>query len=172
MRVPSFYQFCYLSYVDVEPTEQTKWCGQKSNGYRSRLADTRGIPKAWLPAATFSFRGHQYITLQISVLSLNLLSAKLCLDWVSRCTRLDAYERLEWKDRQSSGRVTAHCIGYGSKISTWEGAHERMNDLDGVAVVGCLMTLVSIYSPFSANYNPYFIDLVQREYKSSIVYFC
>lgn len=48
----------------------------------------------------------------------------------------------------------------------------RMKDVDGVAVVGCLMTLVPINSPFSANYNSYFIDLVQREYKSSIVYFC
>lgn len=47
----------------------------------------------------------------------------------------------------------------------------RMKDVDGLAVVGCLLTLVSINSPFSANHNSYLIDLVQREYKGSIVYF-
>ena len=41
----------------------------------------------------------------------------------------------------------------------------RMKDVDGLAVLGCLLTLFSINSPFSANY------LVQREYKGSIVYF-
>ena len=171
MQVTSFYQFCYLSYVDVKPTEQTKWCGQKSTGYRSRLADTRGIPKAWLPAATFSFRGHQYITLQSSALSLNLLSAKLCLDWVSGCTRLNAYECPEWKDSQSSasGRVTTHCMR--GRIKLGRGVKGRMKYVDGLAVMGCLLTLVSINSPFSANYNSYLIDLVQRENKGSIVYF-